>query len=247
MRYLLLAISMLVTPLASAQVWETSQHDELPLEDNNLNVGPGDGELFDLDTQWDYVDRLNQHIENQLGESLADLFMPIADKAKPKMNVVIEIDRGAGQFMNVFVYENDVMKKKYEHWPVSTGLPGRGITPKGTFRPFEMNAKYFSRKFKVILPYGIKFQGGNLIHAASKGGMFYLGKRRSHGCVRLNPVHAKILYGLVREAGMKNTKVVVLDKIERKKPAAADKSKESDQTKSDAKKKVKKSNKAQNA
>ena len=94
-------------------------------------------------------------------------------------------------------------------WKVTTGMKTLGPTPKGTFTPFEMNKNYFSRRFGVILPYGIKFQGGNLIHAASQGGMYWLGKPHSHGCVRLAPVNAARLFVLVRQAGMKNTRVIV--------------------------------------
>lgn len=94
-------------------------------------------------------------------------------------------------------------------WKVTTGMKTLGPTPKGTFTPFEMNKNYFSRRFQVILPYGIKFQGGNLIHAASRGGMYWLGKPHSHGCVRLAPANAARLFALVHQAGMKNTRVIV--------------------------------------
>lgn len=102
------------------------------------------------------------------------------------------------------VVENGVVK--FSGWPVSTGVRGNE-TRSGVFTPFEMDKNYFSKKFKVILPYGIKFDRGNLIHATK--GLSYLGKKRSAGCVRLHPHHAKILFEMVRRTGMKNTRVVI--------------------------------------
>jgi hypothetical protein len=115
--------------------------------------------------------------------------------------VTIYIDK---KNQRMTVLENGIVK--FSDWKVSTGK-GRWETRGGDFTPFEMNKNYFSKKFKVILPYGIKFDGGNLIHATK--GTSYLGKKRSHGCVRLSPTHAKILFELVRRAGMKQTRVIV--------------------------------------
>jgi hypothetical protein len=103
---------------------------------------------------------------------------------------------------------------KYSGWKVSTGKKGHE-TRSGKFTPFEMNknyiSKYFTKKYgrKIVLPYGIKFDGGNLIHAASKPGTAKLGNKASHGCVRLHPANAKILYEMAAKAGMKNTRVIV--------------------------------------
>jgi len=118
--------------------------------------------------------------------------------------IVIHVDK---RKQRMTVIENG--KVKFTGWKVSTGFAGRWETRSGSFTPFEMNKNYRSRMFNVILPYGIKFDGGNLIHAASTGGINYLGKKHSHGCVRLHPRNAKILFEMVRKAGMRNTRVIV--------------------------------------
>ncbi len=93
-------------------------------------------------------------------------------------------------------------------WPVSTGA-ARYETPSGTFRPFRMEAEHFSKEWDdAPMPHSIFFTGdGHAIH-----GSFHvksLGRKASHGCVRLSPENAATLFTLVGEAGMSNTRVVL--------------------------------------
>jgi len=93
-------------------------------------------------------------------------------------------------------------------WPVSTGVRGRE-TPSGKYRPFRMEKDHFSKEWDdAPMPNSIFFTGqGHAIH----GSMYVksLGRRSSHGCVRLAPDNAAILYSLVQKAGMQNTTVVL--------------------------------------
>jgi len=93
-------------------------------------------------------------------------------------------------------------------WPVSTGVRGRE-TPSGKYRPFRMEKDHFSKEWDdAPMPNSIFFTGqGHAIH----GSMYVksLGRRASHGCVRLAPDNAAILYSLVQKAGMQNTTVVL--------------------------------------
>jgi hypothetical protein len=93
-------------------------------------------------------------------------------------------------------------------WPVSTGA-ARYETPSGSFRPFRMEAEHFSKEWDdAPMPHSIFFTDrGHAIH-----GSFHtksLGRRASHGCVRLAPENASKLFALVGEAGMSNTRVVL--------------------------------------
>jgi hypothetical protein len=93
-------------------------------------------------------------------------------------------------------------------WPVSTGA-ARYETPSGTFRPFRMEEEHFSKEWDdAPMPHSIFFtERGHAIH-----GSFYvksLGRRASHGCVRLAPDNAAKLFALVNSAGMSNTRVVL--------------------------------------
>lgn len=116
-------------------------------------------------------------------------------------NILITIDKST-QRMNVVVDG----APKY-NWPVSTGAMGY-TTPSGTFRPFRMEADYFSKEWDdAPMPHAIFFTGrGHAIHGSfSKR----IGTRASHGCVRLSPGNAATLYALVASEGMAETTVVV--------------------------------------
>jgi hypothetical protein len=93
-------------------------------------------------------------------------------------------------------------------WPVSTGARGYE-TPSGKYRPFRMEKDHFSKEWDdAPMPNSIFFTPrGHAIH----GSMYVksLGRRASHGCVRLAPDNAAKLYSLVEKAGMKNTTVVL--------------------------------------
>ena len=117
-------------------------------------------------------------------------------------NVVIAIDKST-QTMNVSVDGTE----RY-NWPVSTGRPGYE-TPSGTFKPNRMDADHYSQEWdNAPMPHTIFFDlRGHAVH-----GFFdvkHLGLPVSHGCVRLAPPNATVLFDLVKTQGMANTSVVV--------------------------------------
>ena len=94
-------------------------------------------------------------------------------------------------------------------WAVSTGRRGYD-TPRGAWRPQALHAKYYSRKYhNSPMPHSIFFTGGVAIHGTYE--TRNLGRPASHGCVRLAPQHAAVLYGLVRSHGLNNARIVVYD------------------------------------
>ena len=114
------------------------------------------------------------------------------------MKVVVVISK-VSQRMSVTVDG----EKKYE-WLVSTGGAGYE-TPSGTFRPFRLEKEHFSEEWdNAPMPYSMFFTGqGHAIHGSTH--ISRLGTRASHGCVRLAPANAAILFGLVEKAGYKNS------------------------------------------
>ncbi|KGF69717.1 ErfK/YbiS/YcfS/YnhG family protein [Hoeflea sp. BAL378] len=94
-----------------------------------------------------------------------------------------------------------------ETWPVSTGRPGYG-TPKGDFPVIRLAAKWYSRKYdNAPMPYSVFFRGGYAIHGTTE--ISKLGRPASHGCVRLHPDNARILFNLVRQHGAANTRISI--------------------------------------
>jgi lipoprotein-anchoring transpeptidase ErfK/SrfK len=91
------------------------------------------------------------------------------------------------------------------NWAVSTGRKGHR-TPVGDFRPTRMAAVYFSKKYdNAPMPHAVFFVGGFAIHGTEY--LRSLGKPASHGCVRLHPNHAALLYSLVEEYGPAHTAI----------------------------------------
>jgi lipoprotein-anchoring transpeptidase ErfK/SrfK len=97
------------------------------------------------------------------------------------------------------------------HFAVSTGRPGLG-TPSGTFHPQHMERTWFSKEYyNSPMPHAIFFHGGFAIHGSYE--ISHLGGPASHGCIRLHPDNAAILYGLVQQQGMEATTIVVSGEI----------------------------------
>lgn len=98
-------------------------------------------------------------------------------------------------------------KSKYV-WPVSTGARGYD-TPSGKFKPFRMEKEHFSKEWDdAPMPNSMFFTPrGHAIHGSYH--VKSLGRRASHGCVRLAPENAAVLFGLVQKAGMQNTTITL--------------------------------------
>ncbi len=116
-------------------------------------------------------------------------------------SVTASIDLSS-QRMNVYV--NGI---HYHSWPVSTARRGYR-TPTGNFRPTRMHVMWRSRKYNMSpMPHSIFFYGGYAIHGTYE--IKRLGRRASHGCIRLHPSNARRLFSLVRQHGRRNTRIKI--------------------------------------
>ena len=131
--------------------------------------------------------------------ALSLVFLPAAHRADA--NVLVRVDRST-QTMEVSV------DGFYRYsWAVSTGRPGLG-TPAGTFHPQSMAVHWFSKRYyNSPMPHSIFFYRGFAIHGSYE--ISRLGGPASHGCIRLHPDNAAVLFDLVRQEGMRNTTIVV--------------------------------------
>jgi lipoprotein-anchoring transpeptidase ErfK/SrfK len=121
--------------------------------------------------------------------------------ASAKVDVSIDI---SSQTMRV-----SVDGSHYATWRVSTARDGY-YTPRGSFRPYVLRKMHYSRKYDMTpMPHSIFFRGGYAIHAT--GAVKALGRPASHGCVRLSPKNAATLFSLVRQYGMKSTRISIKD------------------------------------
>jgi len=121
------------------------------------------------------------------------LFAAIASlcfvSAAAEAAVVVRVDKST-QTMRV------VVDGQLRHsWSVSTGRSGYN-TPVGTYRVQRMERMWHSRKYNMSpMPHSIFFRGGYAIHGT--GDLRRLGRTASHGCIRLAPANARVLFDLV--------------------------------------------------
>jgi len=100
--------------------------------------------------------------------------------------------------------------KRVEYtWPVSTGRKGFE-TPTGKYQPIWADAEHRSSIYEdAPMPFAVFFVGGYAIHGTTE--VKHLGRPASHGCVRLDPANAEILYNAVNLVGLKHTVITVVD------------------------------------
>lgn len=115
----------------------------------------------------------------------------------------------------LLLYINGELKDSFL---VSTGIkkyktPDLSLHPRG-----PMLIKYTSRKFpggnyKGLgnMPYAIFISGGYAIHGTTPGHFAKLGSVASHGCIRLHPDNARVLFELVKIYGLTNTWIKITD------------------------------------
>jgi hypothetical protein len=94
-------------------------------------------------------------------------------------------------------------------WPVSTGRDNMA-TPNGVYSPQRLERNWFSAEYySSPMPFSIFFHNGYAIHGSYA--IDRLGGPASHGCVRLHPHHAAILFDLVQQEGPSNTSIEITD------------------------------------
>jgi lipoprotein-anchoring transpeptidase ErfK/SrfK len=119
----------------------------------------------------------------------------------PPITLTLDVDLRA---QRVSVIEGDATKFV---WPISSGMQGYA-TQTGTFQPQWTARMWYSRQWDMApMPHSVFFNRGTAFHATTATGM--LGRRASHGCIRLHPANAAKLYGLVNKHGLASTKVIV--------------------------------------
>jgi lipoprotein-anchoring transpeptidase ErfK/SrfK len=93
------------------------------------------------------------------------------------------------------------------NWIVSTARRGYR-TPIGTFRPLRLERVWYSTVYdNAPMPYSVFFHRGYAIHGTIE--ISKLGRPVSHGCVRLHPDNARMLFELIRRYGRSATTIVV--------------------------------------
>jgi lipoprotein-anchoring transpeptidase ErfK/SrfK len=84
-------------------------------------------------------------------------------------------------------------------WPISSGREGHA-TPRGVYHPQRLYLMVHSAKYgNAPMPHSIFFHGQYAIHGTMAVGR--LGSPASHGCIRLSPGNAAVLFAMVQSQG----------------------------------------------
>lgn len=180
------------------------QQPQQQLSDLRLTQSP-DREQLDLNP---VEARLRARVPNEL-IAYFDLFLYVSKATKDKGDW--------GQTMFVLAKEHDQLFKLLYNWPVSTGLEeaipapsGKMLgtnTPQGIFKldRDRFYEDYTSNQWDTPMPHAMFFDwqtegrtSGLAIHGTDAQGAKTLGKRASHGCIRLSPDNARILFELIQ-------------------------------------------------
>lgn len=131
--------------------------------------------------------------------TLAVALWMLAVAGDARADIVVRIDKSSQRMAVIVDGEH-----RYA-WPISTGVHG---TPSGSFRAQSL-ARYHrsSRYNNAPMPYSIFYDGNFAIHGTTH--VRQLGGRASKGCVRLHPSNAAVLFSLVRNAGLRNTRISI--------------------------------------
>ncbi len=98
---------------------------------------------------------------------------------------------------------------KKHTWKVSTGKK-HGWTRTGTFRPQFLSKNHRSRLFRgAPMPYSVFYDSHWAVHGTTA--IKRLGNPASHGCVRLHPKNAAVLFNLVAKQGKKNSVIWITE------------------------------------
>ena len=103
-----------------------------------------------------------------------------------------------------------------DSFKVSTGdknheTPLLDMRPSGPIFQKYTSKKYPGGNYNGLgnMPYVVFVKGGYGIHGTTQGNIPKLGKKASHGCIRIHPENAKIFNALVKEAGLQNTWITI--------------------------------------
>jgi lipoprotein-anchoring transpeptidase ErfK/SrfK len=133
---------------------------------------------------------------------------PAVPQVPPQDTLTAVIDISDQQVVVTRTYVAERKTETYR-WPVSTGVTGFD-TPTGTFHPFYLSREHKSSLYEdAPMPWSVFFNADVAIHGTFE--QRALGRRASHGCVRVHPVYAELFFKQVLEVGKANTTISVVE------------------------------------
>ena len=199
---LLIALTLLSTVMAQADLSKANSLDELNPFAENIE---------------ETLQEIDQDYQSETGNSAFDFGLNLPDFFstgcyQKKCEVYAQIVKSE---QKLYLFINGVLQKS---WKVSTGdkdheTPLLNQNPNGRIYDAYTSIKFPGGDYKGLgnMPYAVFIKGGFAIHGTAEGNWPKLGKKASHGCIRLHPDNALYFNRLVRGAGVNNSWVSVQD------------------------------------
>lgn len=131
----------------------------------------------------------------------AGLFLQFSPVTANAAALVAKIDLGS---QTMTVSQNGLVKY---HWKVSTARKGY-VTPTGSWRAKWLSRYHRSSRYEnAPMPFAVFFTGDYAVHGTYD--LRRLGRRASHGCIRLHPDNAAAFFSLASKVGLANTRIVI--------------------------------------
>jgi lipoprotein-anchoring transpeptidase ErfK/SrfK len=131
----------------------------------------------------------------------AGLFLQFSPVSTSAAVLVAKIDLGS---QTMTVSQNGLVKYR---WKVSTARKGY-VTPTGSWRAKWLSRYHRSSKYEnAPMPFAVFFTGDYAVHGTYD--LRRLGRRASHGCIRLHPNNAAAFFSMASKAGLANTRIVI--------------------------------------
>lgn len=169
-------------------------------------------QLREFDKVYEQETGLPAHLETSpfnLNPEFNSLYSAVSGCVRDTCTVYLAISK-AEQKARLFV--NGILQGEYA---VSSGLGNRtpdfDRQPNGRIYDKKTSGKYPGGDYNGLgnMPYAVFIEGAFAVHGTPKSNWSKLGKKASHGCIRMHPDNAYIFNRLVRQYGVKNTWITV--------------------------------------
>ncbi|MCB0347676.1 MAG: L,D-transpeptidase family protein [Bdellovibrionales bacterium] len=222
---LLITLPFLLPNIAIARTWKQPDYDLDQNRDEEKTYKFGVFETVAGYEDPDYSEAL-------------ELASPLKDDRFQSYDVIIVINiddeeavpnarTAEGQHMRVYIrpdaieaigWERFHMDKPYDpdvgllyYWKVSTAVPGR-ITPRGHFSPEMFSSEHRSTTYNnASMPWAVFFTLNYLYATHGTTSNTHLGKKASHGCVRVETQRARDIFHLIGANGKGQVDVINRD------------------------------------
>lgn len=172
--------------------------------------------FFNISTIRAYEDKIASILDEEIQRKLekSELIEQRREQEAYERKMEKQLDSISGDIYVDINLENQTMNiykgsTAIYSWLCSTGRKGYK-TPEGNYAPYHAVKMHHSKQWDdAPMPYSVFFHNGFAIHGTNS--VSRLGRRASHGCVRLSTAHAKKFYAMTRKYGYKRVHIDIIN------------------------------------